>query len=132
MKKFFVITMIAAACYACGNNAEKAGAEKEPEKKDAAAAADPSKNPDYEKGLTLIGESDCLTCHKIDEAATGPAYRDVANKYPNTEATLDTLAKKIIVGGKGNWGPVPMTPHPTMSVEDAKQIVKYIMLLKTN
>ena len=44
------------------------------------AAADPTKNPDYAKGLALIAGADCLTCHKVDEAATGPAYRDVSEQ----------------------------------------------------
>jgi cytochrome c len=37
------------------------------------------------------------------------------------------LADKIIKGGTGNWGEVPMTPHPDVSVEDAKEMAKYIL-----
>jgi len=132
IKKFLALSLIVAACYACNNNETKSStaADSAAAKPAAPAAADPSKNPDYTKGLTLIGAADCLTCHKIDETSTGPAYRDVANKYPNDEATVNTLADKIIKGGSGNWGSVPMTPHDAISKDDAKAMVKYILLLK--
>lgn len=93
-------------------------------------ATDMTANPDYEKGLTLIAKSDCLTCHKTDTKNIGPAYKDVAAKYENTEANITMLAGKIIKGGGGVWSAVPMTPHPTISEADAKQMVKYVLLLR--
>jgi cytochrome c len=125
IKKFLVLSMIVGLFYACGDDANKSTTAT-----DKPAVVDITKNPDYQKGLALIGKSDCLTCHKIDEASTGPAYRDVANKYPNDDNTITTLSEKIIKGGTGNWGQVPMVGHPLLSSDDAKQIVKYIMLLK--
>jgi cytochrome c len=83
-----------------------------------------------EKAIELIAKSDCLTCHAVDEKKVGPAYRDVANKYVADEQTKTLLAEKIIKGGSGVWGPVPMTPHPTISEEDAKTMVTYILSLK--
>ena len=130
IKKLLALALIVAACYACNNNETKSSTGADSSATKPAAAADPSKNPDYAKGLALIGSSDCLTCHKVDETSTGPAYRDVANKYTADDATIDTLAGKIIAGGSGNWGSVPMTAHPAMSKEDAKQMVKYVLLLK--
>ena len=50
-----------------------------------AAPNDITANPDYQKGLALIGQSDCLTCHKISEKLTGPSYQDVANKYAGSD-----------------------------------------------
>ena len=96
----------------------------------APAANDLSANPDYQKGLELIAKSDCLTCHKVSEKLTGPAYRDVANKYENTDENVTMLAGKIISGGQGVWGTIPMTPHAQMSEADAKQMAKYILLLR--
>ena len=96
----------------------------------ASASTDLSSNPDYKKGLALIASNDCLTCHKVDEKVTGPAYRDVANKYANTDDNVKMLAGKVIKGGSGNWGTVPMTPHPALSEADAEQMVKYILLLR--
>lgn len=96
----------------------------------AAPANDLSSNPDYQKGLSLIAANDCLTCHKVDEKVTGPAYRDVANKYDNTDDNIKMLAGKVIKGGSGNWGTVPMTPHPAIAEADAEQMVKYVLLLR--
>lgn len=94
------------------------------------AEEEPAENPDYEKGLALVGQSDCFTCHKVNEASTGPAYQAVADRYPNNPAVIDSLSDKVIKGGAGNWGVVPMTPHPQLSKDDAVAMVKYVMSLK--
>lgn len=93
-------------------------------------ANDVSQNPDYKKGLALIAQSDCLTCHKVAEKNVGPAYQDVASRYAGKPGIEDSLANKIIHGGSGNWGQVPMTAHATLSHDDAVAMVKYILLLK--
>jgi len=80
------------------------------------------------EGLALIEGADCLTCHKMDTKLVGPSYQDVAGKY--TEADVAQLATKIIEGGKGVWGEIPMTPHAGMSPENAKKMVEYILTLK--
>jgi len=96
----------------------------------ATASNDLSSNPDYTKGLALVAGSDCLTCHKTSEKNIGPAYKEVAAKYENTEENVTMLATKVIKGGSGVWGAVPMTPHPQISQEDAEAMIKYIFLLK--
>jgi cytochrome c len=84
---------------------------------------------DIEAGKGLLAKSDCLACHKVDTKVVGPAYIDVAKKYPATEANYDMLAKKIIAGGSGNWGSNMMSPHPTLSAADAKKMAQYILSL---
>lgn len=128
MKKYLVSLSMLAILAACGGNEEK----KETAATTAAttAANDLSSNPDYVKGLELIGKSDCLTCHKVGDKLIGPSYKEVAEKYENTEENITMLAGKIIKGGQGVWGAVPMTAHPGISEDDAKAMVKYIMLLK--
>ena len=81
-------------------------------------------------GAKLIAGSDCLSCHKDTEKVVGPAYTAVAEKYPDTEANIAMLAGKILKGGSGNWGAVPMTPHPGLSETDAREMTKYILSLK--
>ena len=133
MKKLFIILSFCGLgiLTSCGGGNDK-NAETEARKDEAKeeAPADPAENPDYEKGLALVGKSDCLTCHKVNEASTGPAYSAVAAKYANTPEIIDQLSNKVIKGGSGNWGAVPMTPHPNISKEDAVAMVKYIMTLK--
>lgn len=82
------------------------------------------------KGAQLLASSDCLGCHKEQEKLVGPAYKDVAKKYSNNDKDVNYLANKIITGGKGVWGDVPMTPHPNLALNDAKEMVKYILSLK--
>jgi cytochrome c len=85
---------------------------------------------DIEKGMTLVGKSDCLTCHKLNEKVIGPSYKEVAKKYANKPSNIKMLAGKIINGGSGVWGAIPMTAHATLSQADAELMVKYIMSLK--
>lgn len=94
-------------------------------------ASDITQDPAYKAGLALVANSDCATCHKIDEKMTGPSYRDIAAKYANaTDAQVTEVAQKIIKGGSGNWGEIPMTAHPAISEADAVAMVQYILLLK--
>ncbi|HZH64591.1 MAG TPA: c-type cytochrome [Flavisolibacter sp.] len=129
MKKTILIVGIIAAIAGCGSNETKTATAGNTDASTESKPADLSSNPDYQKGLALIGKSDCLTCHKIDETATGPAYVAVAKKYADQPGIEDSLAQKIIKGGGGVWGNIAMTPHPQLSQEDAKAMVKYILLL---
>lgn len=127
IKQIFTISLIAMLA-SCG------GAEKKDDTKTAETkpAMDLSANPDYQKGFDLVTKSDCLTCHKPTEKLIGPSYQDVANKYENTPANITMLAEKVVKGGTGNWGQVAMLPHPQVSQADAEQMIKYVLLLKSN
>ena len=120
MKKYCIVLSLSIFCFACGNQTNST------ETKDSAkSTSSVMDNPDYEKGLGLIAKSDCLTCHKLREASVGPAYGLVAAKYENTEANLNMLADKVIKGGQGVWGQIPMAAHPNLTKEDAIAMVKY-------
>lgn len=130
MKKYLAVLALAGVFAACGGGSGE-------NTKDTTAAAttapssDPSSNPDYQKGLALVTSNDCLTCHDIASKKIGPAYQEVANKYAGVDTAENYLANKIIAGGSGVWGATPMSAHPNLPLDSAKQIVKYIMLLKT-
>ena len=79
-------------------------------------------------GYSLITGSDCLSCHKDGERMVGPSYAEIAAKYSDKD--IELLASKIIDGGSGVWGEVPMQAHPQISKEDAKKMVEYILSLK--
>jgi cytochrome c len=130
LKKYLIIITALAAIAACNSNSSNSNDKDTSSSTTAAPANDLSTNPDYQKGLALIAANDCLTCHKVDEKVTGPAYRDVANKYDNTDANVKMLAQKVITGGKGVWGDAAMTPHAALTEADAEQMVKYILLLR--
>ena len=83
-----------------------------------------------QKGEVLIAYSDCYTCHKKDQRSAGPAFKDISKRYPVNKAYIDVLARKVIMGGSGNWGSPIMDSHPKLSFEDAKMMVTYILSLK--
>jgi cytochrome c len=82
------------------------------------------------RGEVLIAYSDCYLCHTHDTRAKGPAFRDIAKRYPVNDGYIELLAHKVISGGSGAWGNAVMDPHPHLSMEDARIMVKYILSLK--
>jgi cytochrome c len=136
MKKILLIAPLFILLSACGNDSSKD--EKVEEKKTDTVSKqtttptdDLSSNPVYQKGLQLEAQSDCATCHRVDEKLQGPSFREIANKYASMPDTIvGHLAGKIITGGKGVWGEIMMTPHPALSNDDAEALVKYIFLFK--
>ena len=130
MKTIFLAVIVVATLASCGNKKNE-GEEKSTDEmstKELMTDDVVTIAPEFQKGADLIANSDCLACHKVDEKVVGPSYLDVAAKY--TVADIDMLAATIIKGGQGHWGEIPMTPHPDLKVEDAKEMVKYIMSLK--
>lgn len=135
MKKIILPIALFSILIACNSNSDTAASTGEPAKDTASTATatvtDYTQDPNYQKGLEIEAKSDCATCHKLNEKLIGPAFKDIATRYAGaTEATVDTLAGKVIQGGSGRWGQIPMTPHPNLSQEDARTVVKYILLLK--
>jgi len=122
---FLLLSMVS-----CQNNSSTSESTNSAVVKEETSEKSPQSNPVYTKGLGLVAKSDCLTCHKIDDKLIGPSYKEIAIKYadaPNDVVTA--LAKKIINGSVGNWGNVPMTPHPSISQDDAETMVRYILTL---
>lgn len=133
MKKLLFSSAVALLFIACGGSGtEKKEATKEETKTEAPATTSVSDDPVYQEGLALVAKPEnlCLTCHKVDEKHTGPAYRDVANKYESTPENIKMLSEKVVKGGSGVWGDVAMPPNPAVNVADAEKMVKYILLLR--
>lgn len=116
----------------CAMATTPVSAQTHPKKAIGKKAAGPAKPSaaDLAQGQALVSKSDCLTCHKLDIKLVGPAYKDVAAKYPPTEANCNMLAQKIIGGGSGTWGAVAMAPHPALAQADVKKMVQYILSIK--
>jgi cytochrome c len=124
---FFCSSMIIAACNSGGSSSKASDSS--------STTPAPAPEATASKGLELIGASDCTTCHRLHKdapgASIGPAYSEVAAKYPSAaDTTVNRLVHKIIAGGSGVWGTVPMTPHPALSEADVKEMVNYILSLK--
>lgn len=83
-----------------------------------------------QRGKVLIAYSDCYSCHSVENRAKGPAFSDIATRYPVQEAYINMLASRVIAGGSGAWGSPIMSPHPDISQENARLMVRYILSLK--
>ena len=81
-------------------------------------------------GMELAQKKNCLACHSVDHKVVGPAYKDVAAKYAKDKGAVEKLSAKIIKGGSGVWGAVPMPPNPRVSPEEAKQLANWVLTTK--
>lgn len=78
----------------------------------------------------LAAKKNCMACHAVDKKLVGPSYKDVSAKYAGQKTAVDTLAQKVIKGGSGVWGPVPMPANAQVSDAEAKELVRWILTLK--
>jgi cytochrome c len=80
--------------------------------------------------LALAKSKNCLSCHAVDKKVVGPAYKDVAAKYAGQKDAVDKLSAKILKGGSGVWGPVPMPPNTQVKEAEARQLAAWVLTLK--
>ena len=78
----------------------------------------------------LAKANNCMACHAVDKKLVGPAYKDVAKKHGNDASKADMLAAKIIKGGSGMYGAIPMPANPKVSEADAKKLATWVPRLK--
>jgi cytochrome c len=78
----------------------------------------------------LATAKNCMACHAVDKKLVGPSYKDVAAKYNGQKDAVDKLAVKIIKGGSGVWGPVPMPANAQVNEGEAKTLATWIMNTK--
>lgn len=78
----------------------------------------------------LAKSKNCMACHATDKKVVGPAYKDVAKKYAGDAKAVDMLAAKVVKGGAGVWGPVPMPANAQVNEADSKKLVAWILSLK--
>ena len=78
----------------------------------------------------LAKAKNCMACHAVANKLVGPAFKDVAAKYSSQKGAEDKLVQKVIKGGSGTWGPVPMPPNPQVSEAEARSLVKWVLAQK--
>ncbi len=78
----------------------------------------------------LATKKNCMACHATDKKLVGPSYKDVAAKYGGQKDAVDVLAQKVLKGGSGVWGPVPMPANAQVSDAEAKELVRWILTVK--
>ena len=80
--------------------------------------------------MQLSTAKNCMACHAVDKKLVGPSFKDVAAKYAGQMDAADKLAGKVMKGGSGVWGPVPMPANAQVSAEEAKKLVAWILAQK--
>ena len=78
----------------------------------------------------LAKAKNCMACHAIDKKVVGPGYKEIAAKYAGQKDAEDKLVQKVLKGGGGVWGPVPMPANTQVSDAEARTLVKWIMAQK--
>jgi len=78
----------------------------------------------------LATAKNCMACHALDKKLVGPAYKEVAAKYAGQKDAVDKLSAKIMKGGSGVWGPVPMPANPQVTEADAKKLAAWVLTIK--
>lgn len=78
----------------------------------------------------LASSKNCMACHAVEKKLVGPSFKDVANKYAGQSDAVNKLAGKIVKGGGGVWGPVPMPANSQVSEADAKKLAAWVLSLK--
>ena len=78
----------------------------------------------------LAKSKNCMACHAVGSKLVGPAYKDVAAKYAGQKDAEAKLVAKVIKGGAGVWGPVPMPANPQVSEAEAQSLVRWVLAQK--
>jgi cytochrome c len=78
----------------------------------------------------LARSKNCMACHAVDKKLVGPAYKDIAKRYAGDAKAADALAIKIVKGGSGVWGAIPMPANPQVSEADAKKLAAWVLSQK--
>jgi cytochrome c len=126
MRKISLLVVFTLILASCGSKTES---NKEDYGAPEASSSDTPTVNVIEQGETLVKASDCKTCHHATNKLIGPAHTDVAKKYEFTAANVSYLADKIIKGGTGVWGQIPMTAHADVSKADAEKMARYVLSL---
>ncbi|KAF1048436.1 MAG: Cytochrome c-552 [Herbaspirillum frisingense] len=79
----------------------------------------------------LAKAKNCMACHSVEAKIVGPAFKDVAKKYAGQKDAEAKLTQKVLNGGGGVWGPVPMPANKgQVSEAEARELVKWVLTLK--
>jgi cytochrome c len=78
----------------------------------------------------LAKAKNCMACHAVATKVVGPAYKDVAAKYAGQKDAEAKLVVKVMKGGSGVWGAVPMPANPQVTEAEAQTLVKWILSQK--
>lgn len=78
----------------------------------------------------LAKAKNCMACHAVSNKVVGPAFKDVAAKYAGQKDAENRLVAKVMKGGSGSWGAVPMPANPQVTEAEAHTLIKWVLSQK--
>jgi cytochrome c len=82
------------------------------------------------QGEKLVEEARCYACHQMSQPLLGPPYLAIAARHAaRKDVMVDVLARKIVHGGGGSWGLMPMVPNQWVPIEQARVMAEWILSL---
>jgi cytochrome c len=78
----------------------------------------------------LARDKVCMGCHAVDRKLIGPSFKDVAARYAGQADAVAKLSERIVKGGAGAWGAVPMPANPRIKPEEARQLASWVLSFK--
>lgn len=81
-------------------------------------------------GLDLARSKNCMSCHSVNNKVVGPSFKDVAKRYAGQADAESKLVTKVMKGGAGAWGMVPMPANAQVTEAEAHQLVQWVLSAK--
>ncbi|MBP6718885.1 MAG: c-type cytochrome [Rhodoferax sp.] len=78
----------------------------------------------------LATKNNCMACHSVDKKLVGPSFKEIAKKYTGQKDAETLLISKVMKGGSGVWGAIPMPANSQLKEADAKTLVTWVLALK--
>jgi cytochrome c len=75
----------------------------------------------------LLTRRRCVACHAERDTLIGPPYLAIAVRHSADAAAAEVLARKIMLGGGGAWGQVPMPPTQGLPLAEARAIALWVL-----
>ena len=82
---------------------------------------------DDARAMVVAKKNACMGCHAIDKKIVGPGFQAIAKKYANDPSAIVFLKNKIVKGGSGSWGVVPMPANAKLSDADTSLLANWIL-----
>ena len=84
-------------------------------------------NDENQKAFAIAKQNACLGCHAIDKKIVGPSFQSIAQKYKSDPNAQAFLKNKILQGGAGSWGVVPMPANAKLNASDLSLLTNWIL-----
>jgi cytochrome c len=72
----------------------------------------------------------CFACHRLERNHLGPSFKSIATKYADEKDVDVRLAKRVLEGGAGVWGNVPMPAQTQVTEAEALTLVRWALTQK--